>query len=256
VDLPPGIYVGRIPYASVEPCSGQPFNGNYDIPFVVRRAPTRLPAPIVVLCATNTWHAYNLPLRAPEIMIPDAQGQMVTCAPGFGFGSSLYQKRPSGQPTYHMGINMPWADADVSGRLRQDLVVADRYLHIWLEQNGYAFDVVSDYDLHTTPALLGQYRVLFIVGHGEYWSREMYQGVQDYLAAGKNVICASGNTMFWRVTFDGSVMECRKFSSAGELAQRRAIWRGLPRERRPARRSDARGGIPGVASDRPGLRWL
>jgi hypothetical protein len=51
---------------------------------------------------------------------------------------------------------------------------------------------------------------MFILGHSEYWSADAYQAVMDYLAGGGKVIMASGNTMFWRVSYDGSVIECRK----------------------------------------------
>jgi hypothetical protein len=72
--------------------------------------------------------------------------------------------------------------------------------------------VVTDLDLHRDPAMLDGYKTLIINGHSEYWSIEAYEGVDRYLRNGGNVIVLSGNSMFWRVSFneDHSVMECRK----------------------------------------------
>jgi hypothetical protein len=70
---------------------------------------------------------------------------------------------------------------------------------------------VSDLDLHKDPTLLKERKVLFINGHSEYWSRESYQAVDEFLTHGGSAVVLSGNTMFWRVSFDEEVMECRKF---------------------------------------------
>ncbi|PTL80328.1 N,N-dimethylformamidase beta subunit family domain-containing protein [Vitiosangium sp. GDMCC 1.1324] len=186
-ECPPGIYVGRI--------SDEAGTRLYDVTFVVRRATNRAPAPVLVLCATNTWHAYNQPLGL----------------------FSFYAAHAAGQPTYSQGIDMPWTSADPYQRWSapeydySHLVRAERFTHVWLEQNGIDYDVISDQDLHLNPSVLGQYRTLFILGHSEYWSVGAYQAVADYLASGGKVIMASGNTMFWRVSYDGSVIECRKY---------------------------------------------
>jgi hypothetical protein len=90
---------------------------------------------------------------------------------------------------------------------------AERFLHAWLDEAGYEYDAITDLDLHRNPDLLQGYKTLFINGHSEYWSAEAYDGVDRYLRAGGSAIVLSGNTMFWRVSFDpdGKVMECRKY---------------------------------------------
>jgi N,N-dimethylformamidase len=98
------------------------------------------------------------------------------------------------------------------------LMRADRFLHVWLEQSGYDFDVVSDLDLHKNPDLLRGYSAFIINGHNEYWSAPMYRGLERYLKGGGNLAVLSGNSLFWRVSFneDCTVMECRKVDAAGE----------------------------------------
>lgn len=182
----PGVYVGRIIYGS---------GSRYDVTFIVRKASNRPVAPIVVLCATNTWHAYNYSLGT----------------------FSFYANHAANQPTYYQGLEMPWTDsADPYLRYADSaynyshLVRAERFTHVWLEQNGYDFDVITDRDLHLNPSILSLYRELFILGHSEYWSGPAFTAVQNYLAAGGKVIMGSGNTMFWRVSFDNGAIECRK----------------------------------------------
>ncbi|WNG41355.1 hypothetical protein F0U61_52430 [Archangium violaceum] len=212
-DCLPGIYVGRI-------SDGETNNRLYDVTFVVRRAAGRPPAPVLVLCATNTWHAYNLSLGLFSFYTPHDPDE---------------QNGGARVPTYYQGLEMPWNQGtDVQGTMAgadpyqqyeaanmsnpganySHLVRAERFTHVWLEQNGIDYDVISDHDLHLNPNVLGQYRTVFIVGHSEYWSVQAYQGVMDYLAGGGKVIVASGNTMFWRVSYDGSVIECRKLPSS------------------------------------------
>jgi hypothetical protein len=196
IDYMPGIYVGRINYVVGVP-------KRYDVTFVVRKPSSRPCAPIAVLCNTNTWHAYNLPFA------------------GTYQSYSFYEVHAGNMPTYLQGINMPWNYATDPYALKDatvypnygHLVKAERQLHTWLEIHGYNFDVLTDRDLHVTPGVLLNYREVMIAGHSEYWSAAAYQAVVDYLAAGKKLISASGNTMFWRVSYGTGttpIIECRK----------------------------------------------
>ena len=60
------------------------------------------------------------------------------------------------------------------------MVRAERAFHVWLEKNGYDYDVISDHDLHLDPSLLLGYQILIINGHSEYWSKEAYNGVNVF----------------------------------------------------------------------------
>jgi hypothetical protein len=106
---------------------------------------------------------------------------------------------------------------------------AERFLHVWLEQNGYDYDVILDSDLHRDPGLLRGYSAFVINGHSEYWSLEMLRGLEAYLTGGGNALVLSGNSLFWRVTFnkDLSIIECRKVDAPGEQvpgARRGEAW--------------------------------
>jgi hypothetical protein len=221
-----GIYVGRIRFE----LNGKPHL--YHVTFIVRKPKCRPPAPILVLCATNTWKAYSgTPFGKNLAELKQVWGTNgIENSPGDPPAYCFYRGHAAGQGTCQLGFRMPWPVASpyvlYGGKTDYShLARADRFFHVWLEQSGYNFEVITDLDLHRDPTLLRDYRVFVINGHSEYWSLPMYHGLEKYLAGGGNVICLSGNSLFWRVSYsdDGSVLECRKVDAPGEQ---------LPHERR------------------------
>jgi len=217
-DARAGFYTARARYE----LNGQPLQ--YDIAFVVKRGKQQKKAPLLVLASSNTWRAYNgTPFVVTEPGLhhfwgTDGRKNADPRAPAYNF----YRDHAAGQPTYQMGLRMPWPAAG-PGVLYSDKAVGyshlargERFTHLWLEENGYDFDVIDDVDLHRNPGQLLGCKTLLINGHSEYWSIEMYEGVERFLKAGGNVAVLSGNSVFWRVSFDltAGVMECRKFDSS------------------------------------------
>ncbi|HXG47775.1 MAG TPA: LamG domain-containing protein, partial [Methylomirabilota bacterium] len=222
----PGLHVARFEFT----LNGRPHL--YHTTFLVRRSPRRGRAPLLVLCATNTWRAYSgTPFAANKPELKQVWGtgggpELPNKPPAFNF----YRAHSGGQGTYQQGLRMPWPAAgpyilyggptDYSHLMR-----ADRFLHVWLEQTGYDFDVAGDLDFHRDPDQLRHYLAFVINGHSEYWSEPMYRGLEKYLRGGGNVIVLSGNSLFWRVTYNdaGTILECRKVDAPGDQ---------LPRSRR------------------------
>jgi hypothetical protein len=87
----------------------------------------------------------------------------------------------------------------------------------WAEKNGYVFEYCSSVDLHLDPQILGSYRLLISIGHDEYWSFEMRDQVEAFIASGGNVCFLSANTCYWQVRFDsnGRTMTCYKETDLG-----------------------------------------
>jgi hypothetical protein len=89
----------------------------------------------------------------------------------------------------------------------------------WAEANGVAFDVCSSLDLHFDPLLLVPYRHFVSLGHDEYWSLEMRDQVEAFIAAGGNASFFSANTCYWqiRVNFANGLRQivCYKEGEAG-----------------------------------------
>jgi hypothetical protein len=204
--------------------------------FVVRRSPRRRAAPILLLAATNTWRAYNasafgrIQPGARQICgtdgLPNAEGN----PPAFSF----YRGHAAGPGTYQLGSRLPWPASGPYLRYGDatdysHLARADRFTQTWLEREGYDYEVISDLDLHRNPGQLRSHRVFLINGHSEYWSIEMYRGLEEYLGAGGRAMVLSGNSLFWRVSFnpEGTIMECRKVDAPGDQLrpeQRGEAW--------------------------------
>ena len=83
----------------------------------------------------------------------------------------------------------------------------------WAEKNGIDLEYCSSLDLHTDPQILAPYRLLISLGHDEYWSLEMRDQVEAFIAAGGNVAFFSANTCYWQVRLDLNgrrIMTCYK----------------------------------------------
>ena len=223
-----GLYVARLKFQH----EGK--DRLYHTLFVVKKAASRAKAPIAFLCATNSWKAYS------ATSFSQSWDGIKKSIGNNGFGNSageppaycFYRPHKGGQGTYQHGFRMPWPivgpyttvgpeDWDYSHLARQD-----RYTQAWLENHGYEYDALSDTDLHLDPHALDGYRVVYVVGHSEYWSFDAMNHMRQYLENGGNAIVLSGNTAFWRVSFneDASIIECRKGDAPG--TQVRADRRG------------------------------
>ncbi|MFD9705627.1 N,N-dimethylformamidase beta subunit family domain-containing protein [Lentzea sp. NPDC059081] len=79
----------------------------------------------------------------------------------------------------------------------------DLLLMKWFSDNNIAYDCYQDLDLHD-PSWLAQYKALVLATHPEYWTPEMRDAVETYLANGGRVIYTGGNSMYERVDYDAS----------------------------------------------------
>ena len=106
--------------------------------------------------------------------------------------------------------------------LAADLIIAD-----WMEHEGFDFDVFCSEDLHFDgAALLAPYRVLVIGSHPEYWSRQMLEAVEAYLAAGGRAMYLGGNGFYWVTSYDPErphIIEIRRWGGTD-------VWEAEPGE--------------------------
>jgi N,N-dimethylformamidase len=117
---------------------------------------------------------------------------------------------------------------------------ADMSIIYWLEKKGYAYDVITDEDLHREGvACLKPYNVVLNGTHSEYYSEVMMDATEEYLAAGGRVMYLGANGYYWNVAFRDDepwCMEIRKLD-AGSRA-----WQAAPGEYYMATTGD-KGGI-------------
>ncbi|KWK76864.1 N,N-dimethylformamidase beta subunit family domain-containing protein [Burkholderia ubonensis] len=105
---------------------------------------------------------------------------------------------------------------------RQTFVHWDAKMIAWLEWNGFRVDYCTDVDIHNDVnlSLLSPYALLLSVGHDEYYSTQMRDNLDAFIANGGNIAFFSGNTSYWRLIFpvtDGNGQPDLRFITRNNL---------------------------------------
>ncbi|MGZ5201422.1 MAG: N,N-dimethylformamidase beta subunit family domain-containing protein [Telluria sp.] len=184
-DWPGGMYV-----ASISDSSGAAF----EITFIVKKPRLGVGAGLAVLASTNTWQAYNTWGGASlyRYEIDDGLGKQHVCR--------VHMQRP----------NPGASTAGDEGHLAN----TEKHVLRWLEQNGVAYDLYADIDLHDDPDLLLEYQTLLINTHGEYWTDPMYSGLENFLDEGGNLIYLSANGLYWKTEIHAQQIEVKHDNTA------------------------------------------
>ncbi len=118
-------------------------------------------------------------------------------------GSSLYgcfvSSCTQGRPAYKESFDRPY-DADGLSSL---FSWEERFI-FWLEQQGYDVTYTTDLDTHASGAQLLKSRIFLTAGHAEYWSKEMYDAVENARDWGVHLAFLGGNTLYWQARFESS----------------------------------------------------
>src|SRR5205823_468624 len=72
----------------------------------------------------------------------------------------------------------------------------------WMERQGYDLSYISDVDLHQDPAQLLQHRAYLSLGHDEYWTKEMRDGVEYARDHGVGLAFLGANDAYWQMRFE------------------------------------------------------
>ncbi|MBI2765789.1 MAG: hypothetical protein HYX53_07745 [Chloroflexi bacterium] len=145
------------------------------IVFVVK-PPDGVRGDIAVLANTITWNAYN------------------------DWGGRSKYTAPPGPVLSYLRPNPALTPVD-RGQI-DHLARADLWILSWLEDEGYAVDCWADTDFHKGIAGLDGYKALVLSTHPEYWTSEMMDRLEAYLAGGGSVLYLGGNGLFEQVVFD------------------------------------------------------
>ena len=83
------------------------------------------------------------------------------------------------------------------------LLNADLHLLDWLDSKGFAYDIITDDELHHRgSALLEPYQVIVTGTHPEYWTGPMLKGLESYQTGGGRLMYLGGNGFYWIASFD------------------------------------------------------
>jgi hypothetical protein len=158
---------------------------NY-ITFVVRDDERR--ADLLFQQAVTTYQAYN--------NYPDDR---VT-------GKSLFAYNSYGANTVTgtpRAVKVSW-NRPYTARGEGQLLGWEVYFIRWLERSGYDVKYSTNVDTHENSARLLQSKAFLSVGHDGYWSKPMYDGVQQARDAGVHLGFFGASAIFSQVRFEAS----------------------------------------------------
>ncbi len=220
-DTPSGVYCAHV-------ASEDGAHEDY-MPFAVRPPRGTATADIAFLMPTASYLAYandhnSVDGRAAEMLI----GRLIELQSGDMFidqhreyGLACYDKHADGSGVCHSSrlrpiLNMrpkysSWLGGAGSGLWQFN---ADTHLIDWLDDKGFACDVITDEDLHAEgAALLKPYRAILTGTHPEYHSTRMWDAMKAYLDGGGRLMYLGANGWYWRIAWHADapgVMEVRR----------------------------------------------
>jgi len=184
-------------------------------------------APILLVCATGTWVAYNcwggsnaydgiegpdgnrfsyrLSLERPWTRgfckLPQGAPRSVPEAPTRPGDMVRY---PYMEWAYAYGYSKKYASAGWASY--------ERHFAVWAEREGYHVDFAALHDLETDPSILEGYKCAVFVGHDEYWSAPMRHAVDRWVEKGGRAARFAGNFL-WQIRLEdeGRTQVCHKY---------------------------------------------
>jgi N,N-dimethylformamidase len=193
-----GIYAAR--------CTDADGSDSYVV-FIVKPHPERR-ADIAVLANINTWNAYN-----------SWGGRSKYTRSGHAPVMSFERPNP---------LTTPIDDGELNHTTRAELWLLD-----WLENEGYGVDVYSDHDFHSGIDGFARYKALVLDTHPEYWTNQMRDHLDSYLAAGGNLLYLAGNGLFERCEYIRGDTAVRFQGGNPALGRAPSYFRNLGRPERP-----------------------
>jgi N,N-dimethylformamidase len=219
-DLKSGVYAAKLTTAG----------GEDYVPFFVRPPKGTATAPVLFLVPTCSYLAYANIHVFKDSRLKDL-GERVT-------GTDWKFEYPVTEPDKYIVANKlnslydrhtDGSGVSYSSRLRPILNMRPKYvspllwmgkgcphqfnadLHLvdWLDEMGYNYDVATDEDLQLEGAkLLKPYHAVITGSHPEYWSGQMLDALEAYLADGGRHMYLGGNGYYWVTSFAPESPHC------------------------------------------------
>jgi len=207
---PSGVYYARLVASDVQGRALTVADTSF-VPFVVTEDVPGSTSSILFQLSTATYNAYN------------AWG-----------GKSLYpQNSTNNRRSYFVSFARPYQQERGKG----EFPWWERPLAAWFRAEGIPVEFCTNVALHRNPSLTAPYRLFLSVGHDEYYSKEMYDQLENFRNAGGNLAFFGGNCIFWQVRFTGDTVVCYKdadldpYYAAGLLDRVTVNWRQPPLNR-------------------------
>lgn len=136
--------------------------------------------------AYNDWGGYSLYVNDND------RTQGVNDSPTPTTSTSALQR------AVKVSFDRPYAQNGGSGQLLVDEIDAIR----WLERMGYDVSYISNVDLQNNPGQLLNHAAYLSLGHDEYWTKEMRDGVENARDHGVGLAFLGANAAYWQMRFE------------------------------------------------------
>ena len=135
--------------------------------------------PDTTYAAYNPWGGYSLEKTEDDGALPNQSGTPLQAV--------------------KVSFDRPYTQDDGSAQVLTFEVDA---IH-WLERQGYNLSYISNVDLHVDSTLLLHHKVYLSIGHDEYWTRDMRNGIL-FARDNKDIALAflGANAMYWQMRFE------------------------------------------------------
>ncbi len=172
VEIPPDAVSGY--YEAKLEIVGGAYTGDVgNIPLIVRQRPAAPTSTVLVQVPVNTWEAYNR----------------------WG-GKSLYQFGTT-KHAVEVSFDRPFDQHDFRTMVTELELPWVRFL----ERNGVDVSYQTDVDTDRNPGSLLHHRLVFAIGHDEYWTQRMRSAFDRALTLSTNLMFGS-NSGEWRMHYD------------------------------------------------------
>jgi hypothetical protein len=171
IEIPPDAVSGYYE-AKLEIVGGAYAGAVGSVPLIVRQSPAAPAASVLVQVPVNTWEAYN-PWGGKSL---------------YQFGTSMH--------AFEVSFDRPfdqWEFYNMVTRLELPWVR-------FLERNGIDVSYQTDVDTDQVPGSLLHHRLVFAIGHDEYWTQRMRGAFDRALALSTNLMFGS-NSGEWRMRY-------------------------------------------------------
>jgi hypothetical protein len=126
-----------------------------------------------------------------------------------GAGKSFYSFNSGGGNTIYgdsravkVSFDRPYTSKRGGGA--GDLFKWEIYMVRWLEANGYDVSYSTNIDTHTNGSRILNYKGFLSVGHDEYYSKEMYDALENARNAGVNLGFFGADEIYWQIRLEPS----------------------------------------------------
>ncbi|MBE3560252.1 MAG: hypothetical protein IMW89_13665 [Ktedonobacteraceae bacterium] len=176
---PPGPSGSPLPYAGMQTYAPFDVLGNPNSDYVASTADT-------TSAAYNSW-------GSPA----DKSASLYDTAGSFAVDAS---QTVASKKSVVVSFNKPYLE----GSGASQVLLYELQMIRFMEQRGYNVSYISSVDLHRNPEQLLRHKVYISMGHDEYWTREMRNGVEKARDSGVSLIFMGANTSYWQMRFSNN----------------------------------------------------